>query len=116
MKRIIKILVIALAAILLSIISFYFINGWYNLIPWGIVVMIIGYVSISRCDSIINGALFGYFLFLVYIFAGYKDKTDANRMLTFIPFDVFFSLVGAVAGGIGSFIGNWIGQKFARSE
>ncbi|WP_096350783.1 hypothetical protein [Mucilaginibacter gotjawali] len=94
--------------------TFYLIYGWYNVFPWAIVALIIGYTGKNRRDGIINGAIFGYFLFLVYIYAGYKGRTDTSAMAKFILFDALFSLVGAFAGAIGAFIGNWLKGKIRK--
>lgn len=107
-------LLAGLSGIVLGLISYYFFYGWYNVFPWAIAALIIGYASKDRRGSIINGAIFGYFLFLVYIFAGYKNKTGTNGFIHFIIFDLFFSLIGSIAGIVGSFIGNWFKERFAR--
>ncbi|HWZ03476.1 MAG TPA: hypothetical protein VNX40_07655 [Mucilaginibacter sp.] len=101
--------------ILTGLATFYLMYGWYDVFPWAVVALIIGYSSKNRRDSIINGAIFGYFLFLVYIYAGYKGKTDMAGMIKFILFDILFSLVGALAGAIGAFIGNWLQGKVVRT-
>ena len=112
METIVKKLLIAMLAVLVSLITYYFMYGWYDVLPWAVVALIIGYTSKNRRSSIVNGAIFGYFLFLVYIFAGYKGKTDTGSMVKFILFDMLFSLVGAVACSIGAFIANWLKGKF----
>ncbi|MDB4901046.1 MAG: hypothetical protein JWQ63_327 [Mucilaginibacter sp.] len=107
MKKIREKLLVGIAGVLLGIISYYLINGWYNIIPWAIIALAIGYFGKSRVNSIINGAIFGYFLFLAYIFIGYQGKTDADSVLKFMLFDFVFSLIGAVvglAGGFGGFL------------
>jgi len=104
-----------MAAIGLSFLSNYYIKGWYNIIPWAIAALLIGYFSGSRRDAIINGAIFGYFLFLFYILLGYGGKTDAGSIMKFIAFNILFSLVGAIAGMIGAFIGNWLKGKIVRT-
>src|ERR1700676_2825259 len=107
MKKIREKLLIGIVAVVVGIISYYLLNGWYNIIPWAIITLAIGYFSKSRNDSLINGAIFGYFLFLAYIFIGYQGKTDTDSVLKFILFDFVFSLIGAVvglAGGFGGFL------------
>ena len=105
MKKIREKLLVGIAGVLLGIISFYLINGWYNTIPWAIIALAIGYFSKSRVNGIINGAIFGYFLFMAYIFIGYLGKTDTDSVLKFILFDFIFSLIGAVVGAAGGFGG-----------
>lgn len=108
-------LMILVAAIGLSFLSYKLINGWYNIIPWAIAALLIGYFSGSRRNTIINGAIFGYVLFLVYILLGYRGKTDTPSIIKFIAFNVLFSVVGAIAGVIGAFIGNWLTKKIVRT-
>ena len=111
MEKIFKKLLPAIAAGLAGILSYYFIVGWYNVFPWAIAALLIGYLSKTRRASLINGAVFGYVLFLVYIALGYAGKTDTASMIKFVLFDVLFSLVGALACLIGAFVGNWIKGK-----
>ena len=110
-----KKLLIGLLAILVGIITYYFMYGWYDVFPWAIVALIIGYTSKNRRDGMINGGIFGYFLFLVYIYLGYKGKTDLSSTFHFVLFDLLFSLVGAVAGVAGAVIGNWLKGKVKQS-
>jgi len=110
MGKTLKIILIALLATLLAIVSYYFVPGWYNVIPWAIAALVIGYISEGRRNSMINGAVFGYFLFLVYILLGYSGKTDAGSLIKFCLFDLFFSLVGSIAGIAGAYIGNLFKQ------
>jgi len=107
-------IIIGLSGVLVSFITFYFMYGWYDVFPWAAAAFIIGYTSKSRRGSIVNGAIFGYFLFLVYIFAGYKGKTDAASMIKFILFDMLFSLVGSIACAVGAFVMNWLKGKLSR--
>jgi uncharacterized membrane protein (UPF0136 family) len=115
MEKTFKKLLPALSAALLSILSYYFIKGWYNIIPWAIAAIIVGYLSQNRRASIINGAVFGYFLFLVYILLGYAGKTDTASILTFILFTLLFSLVGSVACAAGAFVGNLFKGKVGKA-
>jgi hypothetical protein len=101
--------------ILIGLATFYLMYGWYDVFPWALVALAIGYASKTRRESIISGAIFGYTLFLAYIYLGYKGKTDTDAMTKFVLFDAAFSLVGALAGAIGAFIGNWLRGKFGKS-
>jgi len=109
-KRVRRILIF-IASILLGLISHYFLNGWFNIIPWSIVALCIGYISDGRRDLMVNGAIFGYFLFLVYILIGYGGKTDMKSIITITIFSLLFSLIGSVAGISGAFIGNFARKK-----
>jgi hypothetical protein len=112
MKTLVRKSLVALAAVALSLITFYFMYGWCDVFPWALGALAVGYTSKNRRSSIVNGAIFGYFLFLAYIFAGYKGKTYALYMVHFIIFNMLFSLVGSLACAIGAFFGNWIKGKF----
>ncbi|HVW16348.1 MAG TPA: DUF5518 domain-containing protein [Mucilaginibacter sp.] len=105
-----------IAAIVLGVLSSRFVVGWYTTIPWVIATPIVGYLSKTRRDSLINGGLFGYVLFLAYTSSVYRGKTDTKSILTFIGFTLLFSLVGAIAGVAGGFIGNWMKQLFGRTS
>lgn len=113
MRRIPKIAIVVFA-ILLAVFSYYFFVGWFNLIPWAIVTLIIGYNSYGYKDAVVKGALFGYFLFITYILIGYKGNMDKAGIFKIILFSIFFSLVGAVAGAIGAVIGYFIRRKNAK--
>jgi hypothetical protein len=114
METMTKKIIIGLSGVLVSLVTFYFMYGWYDVFPWAVAAFIIGYTGKNRRGSLVNGAIFGYFLFLVYIFAGYKGKTDAGSMIKFILFDIFFSLVGSLACAFGAFVMNWLKGKLSR--
>src|ERR1700757_1600618 len=98
MKNSLKILVIIVAAAAMAAVSNYFITGYYNLIPWAIIGLLIGFIGDTRRNAIIYGAVFGYVLFLVYIYLQYHGKTDLKSMSIFVTIDVLFSLVGGGCG------------------
>jgi hypothetical protein len=104
-------IVIFLASIVVSILSHFFLSGWINIIPWAIATLYVGYTSDGRRNTVINGAIFGYFLFLVYILIGYGGKTDTTSIITIILFALVFSLIGSAAGVGGALIGNLAHQK-----
>ncbi len=113
MKWVSKILAI-ISGIVLAIISYHFISGWITLIPWAMIAILTGYLSLTKKDAIINGILFGYFLFLTYILIGYDGKMDSNGIRRIILFSIAFSLVGGAAGFIGSAIGYMVKKKMKR--
>jgi len=86
-------------------------HGWFNIIPWSISALIIGFLSKTKKASLINGAVFGYLLFVSYIFFGYKGNTEIRQYASFVAFTLFFSLVGSLSGLIGSFIGYLFQKK-----
>jgi uncharacterized protein YqhQ len=103
-----KYLYFIVAGILFGTLSTLWVHGWYTIIPWIIATLIVGWLNPNRQAAVTNGAIFGYMIFLSYIFAGYKGKTDTKTILLFILFNFGFSLVGSVAGLLGGFIGNWL--------
>jgi len=105
----------SLLGVAVGIVTYYFMYGWYDVFPWAVVALIIGYTSNSRRDSIINGSVFGYVLFLVYVFLGYKNKTGIEGMIRFVVFDMLFSLVGAICGAVGAYLGNLVKKRFGKS-
>lgn len=108
MKSFLHIILVMAVGVLLAVGSFYYLAGWYNVVPWAIVSLIIGYRCNSIKQSLLLGAVFGYFLFLAYIFWSYSGKPDTPSLEKFILFDVGFSLIGAVVGAGGSFAGFWL--------
>ena len=73
--------------------------------------LIVGYISLNKRDSLINGAVLGYFIFVSYIFFGYKGNTELSQYSRFIIFMLLFSFIGALSGLIGSYIGYLIHKK-----
>ena len=109
-------LAIVITGVVVGLASYYFLLSlaWFNVMPWAIVTLIIGYLSNGRKDIILNGGLFGYTLFVVYILIGYEGKMDAESIRKILSFSLLFSLVGAAAGIIGAFIGNFIKKKLNK--
>src|ERR1039457_7326253 len=71
-------------------------HGWLNILPWSISALIVGYISLNKRDSLINGAVLGYFIFVSYIFFGYKGNTELSQYSRFIIFMLLFSFIGAL--------------------
>jgi hypothetical protein len=118
MQNAIRTLVIIIVGGMLGIASFYFITGWYNVIPWAVVSLIIGYRSKTTRQCLVDGAIFGYVLFLVYMFVGYNAGTDMKAFVRFVLFDIELSLIGAIIGAAGSYAGFFLGgrKEGAKSE
>jgi len=114
MKNVLILLAVVISGSVLGLVSFYAFSGWFNIIPWSVAAILIGYLGPNRPDWIIRGALFGYFLFLTYIVVGYQGKADTASLTHFILFAVCFSLVGALAAVAGSFIGSLLRKKILR--
>ncbi len=95
--------------ILLGILSHYVITGWYTLIPWVIVTPLVGFGYREARQAVIGGLLFGYVLFLSYLLMGYGGQTDFLDLVKFLGFSLLFSLVGALCGLAGAYIGYSIG-------
>jgi hypothetical protein len=100
-----RILIIVLVGGLMGLGSFYYIAGWYYVVAWAIASLIVGYRSDTTRNCIINGAVFGYALFLVYTYASFKDRADVSNYFHWVLFDIGFSLIGAIVGAAGGFAG-----------
>jgi len=76
----------------------------------------VGYLSSSKKDAITKGVLFGYFLFITYILIGYKGSLDKASINRIVLFSILFSLVGGVAGIVGTLIGYFIKKKITTGS
>ena len=108
-----KVLLI-LAAALLGFASSRFVVGWYTTFPWILTTLCVGYFTPDRRAAVINGALFGYFIFAFYMPSVYRGASDTKSILLFMGFVLAFSLIGAMAGVVGGFLGNLIKRKVSR--
>lgn len=89
---------IILAAILGAILGFtgqyYVFLGWYSVIPWGLVVLAIGFWC-SKRQSLYAGAVYGFCLCFSFMIAGY---TGTASLVSRLPFFVLIGLFGSVCG------------------
>ena len=99
----VKYLYYIVAAVVLGMLSMLWVHGWYTTIPWIIATLIVGWVSTTRRSAMINGGIFGFVLFLTYIFAGYTGKTDIKSLSVFVLFNLGFSLVGGISVSLAAF-------------
>lgn len=114
--------VLVVTGIILGILSHYVITGWYTLIPWVVITPLVGMGCKEARQSVIGGILFGYMLFLTYLLMGYGGQTDLINLAKFLGFSMLFSLIGAICGLAGTYIGYSIralwrsGKEDTRNE
>lgn len=89
-----------------------FVGSWLTLIPWGIAGLGIGLYTISKKEALINGAIYGFVLSLVFLISGYNGT---RPLMSVLPFFVLLSLFGALSGLILGLIGYFL-RRFFRKE
>jgi hypothetical protein len=83
--------------------------SWIYLIPWILSWLLIGYFSTNKKSSVINGFLFGYFLFMFYNHHHILRNTSFQfSYFNFLLSTLFFSLAGGIQGMVGSYFGFYI--------
>ena len=91
--------------IILGFISSFVISiGWFSLIPWGIVGLVLGYYS-KKQARIITGILYGFSLCFTFMVANYSG---AQPIINAIPFFTLIGLIGSFFGVLLSFTGSFI--------
>ena len=93
----------------IGILSHYVVTGWYTIIPWVLITPALGLGYRVARQAVIGGLLFGYVLFFTYLIMGYGGRTDFSNLVKFTGFSMLFSLVGALCGLAGTYIGYSIG-------
>ncbi|HEU0050864.1 MAG TPA: hypothetical protein VFQ60_02285 [Patescibacteria group bacterium] len=86
----------------------FFLGSWINLIPWGCIGIVIGFVSLNRIKMIVNGILYGFILSAAFMFFGYRgpiEKWPTVALFTFI--------LGVIGAGCGVLLG-LVGQVFRK--
>ena len=118
MSFLLKRFFVIISALAVALFSHYFLDAWQwlNIIPWALISLLVGSTSISRKDAIYNGAFFGYFLSLFYLFSNYSGKEDMVSIFKLIAVVLAVSLVGAIGGTTLSIIGNMIKKKFNKTS
>jgi len=69
--------------------------GWFSLIPWGAVGLIIGYRVKTMAESVLTGILYGFTLCFAFMIAGY---TGSASLASRLPFFALIGAFGAVCG------------------
>ena len=88
--------------------------GWGNVIFWGLMGVTLGYFVIGKREVICNGALFGFFLSISFLFSGFQGASD--KFLPFTLFSLALSIVGIGGGTASVFIGGWLREKYNKSK
>lgn len=73
-----------------------------SLIPWAIAGLIVGWFAKSKKQSLVVGAIYGFFLSFVFMVAGYNGT---RPLIQVIPFFIGLGIFGALCGLVLSFIG-----------
>jgi hypothetical protein len=91
---------ITVSGICTSIIGFNYFDGWLIYLPYAI-VLLIGYLSVTQKNALINGMLFGAGHYVTYflMIGGY------SYYLHIITFAVLFALLGSLLGVAIAYIG-----------
>src|ERR1700693_5262608 len=94
-EAMVKIVLAAILGVILGVTGPYYVFlGWYSVVPWGLVVLAIGFWC-SKRQSLYAGALYGFFLCFSFMIAGY---TGTASLLSRLPFFILIGLFGAVCG------------------
>lgn len=94
--------------ILAAALTYWYLSGWYSIIPWIAIVLVIGLINKYRIRATNQGALFGFALFLTYLIMGYEGKRDFLSLFKFAGLALLLSLLGAICGIIGTYIGYYL--------
>lgn len=101
-----KMLVAAIVGIILAYLATHvlFVNSALSLIPWTIAGLIIGWWTENGKQSLINGAIYGFFLSFFFMVFGYQGTQSLlTRVLPFAVLGLFGAVCGLILGIIGSF-------------
>lgn len=86
---------------------------WITLIPWGLGALIIGYLSKTKKQSLVDGSLYGFFLGFIFMIGQYNG-TDS--LITKVLFFVILGLVTALCSTIAGFIGYLVNLKTGKNS
>lgn len=87
-----------------------FVGSALSLVPWGAAGLLLGLWSSSRRAALVNGAVYGFVLCMVFLLAGYSG---AQPIFTPLPLFIALSLFGAVCGLILALAGQFA-RRFVR--
>jgi uncharacterized membrane protein YccC len=105
----VKIIVAAILGVILGATGPYYASlGWYSLVPWGLVVLAIGFWC-SKPQSLYAGVLYGFCLCFSFMIAGYNGTPSVVSRL---PFFILIGLFGAGCGVAVSVTGYFLKVRF----
>jgi hypothetical protein len=109
-----KILASILAGSCLGVLGarYLFVGSWLSLVPWTIVGLGFG-VWAQHKQWRILGALYGFFLFLVFTIAGYSGTASVSSR---VPFFLIIGIVGSIFGFVTGWLGSVIRKKISSSN
>jgi hypothetical protein len=109
-EAMVKIILAAILGVILGVTGpHYVFLGWYSVVPWGLVVLAIGFWC-SKRQSLYAGALYGFFLCFSFMIAGYNGTSS---LVSRLPFFILIGLFGAVCGIAVSVTGYFLRVRFA---
>jgi hypothetical protein len=101
----IKILIAAAIGVVCGYLSAHaFSIGWWNIIFWGAVGIILGLFTRGNKEVMWKGLWFGFFLSLSFLLNDFQGASD--KLPSFILFSLALSVVGALGGWLAVFIGS----------
>lgn len=106
MKNLTAKLLILVAAIGLSFLSYELINGWFNIIPWAIAALLTGYFSGSR-RAVITGLYSGMFYYWCIFYWGIAAKRIRVASLNLLHLMWYLVWLASYRGPFGLLWGTW---------
>ena len=77
----------------------------YILIPWGLIGLVLGYVSSRKKTALINGAVYGFMACYFFMISGYAGKDPlVTKLVPFIAIGLFGAICGLVLGVLGNMV------------
>jgi uncharacterized membrane protein len=88
--------------------------GWLNLVFWGAAGIALGYFSATKKDTLLVGAIYGFFLSISFLFSGFQGAPD--KFAGFALFSLGLSIIGALGGLVSAFVGGWLKSKLSHGK
>lgn len=108
-----RLFVAIIAGLILGIIGsrYLFVGSFLSLLPWSLVGLATGIYAKTKKEALINGAIYGFVLSLIFMLSGYKGSRPVFMVL---PFFILLGLFGAICGSILGLIGLLIKKVYKR--
>ncbi len=90
-----------------------FLSGsWTNLLVWGALGFLLGFLLVSKEKMTLSGLIFGAFLTLSFLYTGYQGGVD--KLAAFTALAIVLTIIGALGGYIAVRVGFEIRKMFHR--